>query len=175
LDSKRFAPADLLPVHRLSEHLRFGAVFAHEDASGTDKSQAKLPRIMVVEDDYLVASEIVGALADAGFDVVGTAGSAKEAMQIAAATRPVLAIMDVRLNGARDGIAAALELFEIHGIRSVFATAHQDAEARGRAKPANPLAWIPKPYSMATLIEVLRNALRDLQDEDDGGDMGQGR
>lgn len=156
---------DLQPVHRLSEpRFRPRPVFTLDDASsGSDKGTAELPKVLIVEDDYLVASEIEGALIEAGFDVVGVAESAEEAIEIAAAKRPALAVMDVRLNGSPDGIDAARELFETYGTRSVFATAHHDAEIRERAKPANPLGWIPKPYTMLSLIQIVRNAVRDLQ------------
>jgi CheY-like chemotaxis protein len=72
--------------------------------------------------------------------------------------------MDIRLSGKRDGIDAAIELFSLHGIRCVFATAHHTAETRQRAEPANPLAWVAKPYSMASLIAVVRKAINDLQE-----------
>ena len=73
--------------------------------------------------------------------------------------------MDVRLGGERDGIDAALELFGSHGIRCVFATAHYDPRTRARADPAAPLAWVPKPYTMAALIVAIRRALRELKNE----------
>jgi DNA-binding NarL/FixJ family response regulator len=160
----------LQPAHRLAQQ-RSGPSPGRTDTdlAGTEKGQAEAPRIMIVEDDYLVACEVGEALADAGFDVVGVARSAKEAMDVAAATLPVLVVMDIRIQGPRDGVDAALELFEAHGIRSVFATAHHDAEVRGRAGPAKPLGWIPKPYSMPSLIDVVRNALRILQDQETGG------
>ena len=160
----------LQPVHRLVEQRSgSGPSRTQKDLAGTEKGQAETPRIMIVEDDYLVATEVEEALAAAGFDVVGIARSAKEAMDMAAATLPVLVVMDIRIQGPRDGVDAALELFEAHGIRSVFATAHHDTEVRGRAGPAKPLGWIPKPYSMPSLIDVVGNALRVLHDEQDGG------
>ena len=118
---------------------------------------------MIVEDDFLIASEVEGALIEAGYEVVGIAASAEEAIELAAARRPLLAVMDIRLVGPRDGIDVALELFGTHGVRSIFATAHQTPETRQRAHPANPLGWVPKPYSMAALIEAVRQAIRDLR------------
>ena len=83
------------------------------------------------------------------------AASAEKALALAVAKPPALVIMDVRLRGRRDGIDAALELFSRHGIRVVFATAHDDGSVRRRARPASPLAWLPKPYSMASLVATL--------------------
>jgi two-component system, response regulator PdtaR len=145
---------------------RFGPrlVFARDDAFGASKA-AEPTRIMIVEDDYLIASEIEAALTQAGYEVAGIAASADEAIEIATARRPLLAVMDIRLVGPRDGIDVALELCGTHGVRCIFATAHQNPEARERAKPANPLAWIPKPYSMPSLIAAVRRAVRSLRGE----------
>jgi len=137
-------------------------LFARDDAVGVQRGPHAGARIMIVEDDYLVASEIESALADAGYEIVGVAASAAEALDIAAARHPILAVMDIRLVGPRDGIDVALELFGTHGIRCIFASAHQYPEARERARPAAPLGWVPKPYTMQSLLEVVRRAVSDL-------------
>jgi DNA-binding NarL/FixJ family response regulator len=124
-------------------------------------------RILIVEDDFLVASDMESGLKEAGIEVAGVASSAEEAVELAKAERPALAVMDIRLAGKRDGIDAALELFATLGIRSVFATAHHDESTRTRAQPARPLAWVPKPYAMATLVEAVRRALRETRGDKD--------
>jgi two-component system, response regulator PdtaR len=135
-----------------------GAVFSAAGASGA-ATETKKPRILIVEDDFLVSSAIEVALTQAGFEVAGIASSADEALELALSQKPDLAIMDIRLSGARDGVDAAMELFKTHGIRSVFATAHHDAEAKDRARPAQPLAWVPKPYTMTSLVAAVQQAL----------------
>src|SRR5712671_78232 len=67
-------------------------------------------RILIVEDDYFVATALEQDLTDAGFEVVGIAVTAEEALDLGNLHRPALAVMDIRLAGARDGIDAALEL-----------------------------------------------------------------
>jgi DNA-binding NarL/FixJ family response regulator len=134
---------------------------AGERAGGPSPAEAL--RILVVEDDYLAAADAEAGLNDAGFEVVGVARSAEEAIKIAAAERPALAIMDIRLNGSRDGIDAALALFRQFGIRSIFATAHHDAAMRTRAEPASPLGWLPKPYSMHSLVARVNSAAAELK------------
>ncbi len=140
-------------------------VYSRDETSGPAKAIAKTPRVLIVEDDYLVAMQMESALTEAGFDVAGLAGSADEALELVAAQPPVLVVMDVRLSGQRDGIDAALELFKKYGVRCVFATAHHTAEARARAEPAQPLAWVPKPYTMPALIDAVRSAFRDLTNQ----------
>ena len=120
------------------------------------------PRILVVEDDFVVSLEIEAALKEADFDVVGIAQSAEEAESIAGAERPDVIIMDIRLATARDGVDAALSIFKSTGIRSIFASAHADAQTKERAHAAHPLAWVAKPYSMTSLVGTIRQALEEL-------------
>ncbi|MGE4219260.1 MAG: response regulator [Alphaproteobacteria bacterium] len=112
-------------------------------------------RILVVEDDFIIASALECRLADAGFTVVGVAASGAEAMAIAECAAPDLAIMDVRLSGGRDGIETAIELASRLGVRSIFVTAHGDAATRARARRARPLGWLEKPYAPDTLIGLI--------------------
>ncbi|MBZ9967785.1 response regulator [Mesorhizobium sp. BR1-1-2] len=122
----------------------------------------KGPLILIVEDDYLIALDIEDGLTAAGFSLAGTASSADEAIRIALATKPVLALMDIRLLGQRDGIDAALELYREHGIRCIFTTAHSDREVRLRAEAARPLGWMQKPYSVEAVVEAIWNGLEEL-------------
>jgi CheY-like chemotaxis protein len=120
------------------------------------------PSILVVEDDYLIAMQAEATLVDAGFALAGIATSADEAIAMARTHRPVLALMDIRLAGRRDGVDAALDLFRGHGIRCIFATAHADREVSSRAEPARPFAWLQKPYSMASLIDAVNKAFEEI-------------
>src|SRR5262249_42871937 len=86
------------PVERCSPWLgRPRLVFARDDASALDQVPPVEARILVVEDDFLVAMEIEAALVDAGFDIVGVVASAEEAVDLAASERPALVVMDIRL------------------------------------------------------------------------------
>jgi DNA-binding NarL/FixJ family response regulator len=114
-------------------------------------------RILIVEDEFLIALELENRLLDAGYKVVGIAVTATEAVAMARAEQPDLAIMDIRLAGRTDGVEAAIELFGTFGVRSVFASAHADAETRKRAAPARPIGWVQKPYSAEALIRLIRD------------------
>ena len=102
------------------------------------------------------------ALIDAGFDVVGTAATAEEAISLAREGNPSLVVMDIRLAGERDGIDAAKQLFDELNIRCLFATAHDDARTRERARPFAPLGWLPKPYTAASLVALVAQAVASL-------------
>jgi DNA-binding NarL/FixJ family response regulator len=135
-------------------------VFARDESSGAAASSDALPRILIVEDDFLVSSDMEAGLTDAGFAVVGIATSAQEAIELAAAEEPHLVIMDIRLDGPSDGVEAALAIFKSQGIRSLFASAYHDPETRRRAEPCAPLGWIAKPYPMRALVAAVRDAVR---------------
>jgi DNA-binding NarL/FixJ family response regulator len=118
--------------------------------------------ILVVEDDFLIGMQTESALTDAGFHVIGIATTAQEAVALAREHKPALALMDIRLSGERDGIEVAEELFRELGVRCIFATAHDDQRTRARAEPFEPLGWLAKPYTMASLIALIRQAIAAL-------------
>jgi len=153
-------PASALPFWRP------GAVFARDESAGPWARRAAAERILLIEDDFLVASQIEAALIEAGFEIAGVASSADEAIELAASQRPLLCVVDSRLAGARDGIEAAVEIFKAQGIRCIFATAHADTEARMRATKAAPLGWLQKPFSMTSVVAAVRGAVDALQRRD---------
>jgi DNA-binding NarL/FixJ family response regulator len=119
-------------------------------------------RILLVEDEFLVGMEVEAGLKDAGFDVVGVAASAADALALATEERPLLVVMDVRLAGKDDGVDAALAIYHQLGIRSLFASAHVDAQVRARAAGAMPLGWLSKPYRVSLLVAAVERALAEL-------------
>lgn len=116
-------------------------------------------RILVVEDEPWIAMDLQRIILDAGYDAIGLAHDASEALHIAAETRPALVLMDIRLAGERDGIDAAMELLRRHGIRSIFVSGHLDGATRRRAEAAKPYAMIDKPIDPDGLIAAIKRAL----------------
>jgi DNA-binding NarL/FixJ family response regulator len=137
-------------------------VYSHDESLASDKAAGS--RILIIEDDYLVASQMEIALEDAGLEIAGVAQSADEALRLAAERKPRLAIMDIRLAGRKDGVYAAVELYKQYGIRCIFATAHSDEEVRRRGKEAHPIGWIQKPYSMRALVEAVRKGIAEIDE-----------
>jgi DNA-binding NarL/FixJ family response regulator len=158
--NKSIASAHPMPASTIPP--RYPSVALSRDDGLSAGSATASTRVMIVEDDFLVAIDMESALTDAGIAVVGVASSAEDALLLAEAERPALAVMDIRLAGKRDGIDAALDLFGGLGIRCIFATAHHDERTRARAQAAQPLAWVPKPYAMASLVEAVQRALLEI-------------
>ena len=133
--------------------------YARNDAAGSAKSLTVATRLLVVEDDYLLATEVESVLRDAGYDVGEIASSAEDALNAAASGPFTLVLMDIRLATRMDGIDCAIELFKRYALRCIFATAHYDVETRRRAEPAQPLGWLYKPYTTSSLVTAVRAAL----------------
>src|ERR1700752_2003506 len=72
--------------------------------TGTSEQKQGPARVLVVEDDFLIAMQTEVALTAAGFEVVGPATTAEEAVALAQEAKPTLAVMDIRLASTRDGI-----------------------------------------------------------------------
>jgi len=116
------------------------------------------PRILVVEDEYVLATFLCDELVLFGYEPVGPVATQRDAVRLAVEAHPDLVLMDIRL-AEGNGIAAAIEIRERTGIRCVFATTHDDKSTRARAKAAHPAGWVGKPYSGHDVAEALAAAL----------------
>jgi CheY-like chemotaxis protein len=132
------------------------------DLAKTDptRGQPTGDRVLIVEDNWLVAIEVEAALLDAGYHVVGIAVTSEEAVVFCETGRPDFVLMDIRLQGRTDGIQAAAEIRDRFGISSIFVSAHDDPATRIRAEPAKPLGWIVKPVSGSVLVDRIKTLWR---------------
>ena len=117
-------------------------------------------RVLIVEDDVPLSTVVEDTLTYEGYAVVGTARSAEEAISMAVAHGPDLVLMDIRLLGNSDGIAAAGQILERTGIRRLMATGQTDAKTKARAAMVQPLGWLPKPYGNEEMVQAVADALR---------------
>lgn len=115
--------------------------------------------ILIVEDERIVAMDIQQTLNDLGYDAAAVASSADEAMACAEARRPELVLMDIRINGPRDGIETAEALKQIFDVPVVFLTAHADESTLQRAKSTAPHGYLLKPIKAAELRSVVEVSL----------------
>jgi DNA-binding NtrC family response regulator len=120
---------------------------------------AKSARILVVEDEAVVALDVEDRLHRLGHQVVGTADSSASALALAAEVRPDLVLMDIALRDGADGIAVAERLRAELAVPVVFVTAFADAETLERAKRASPHGYIVKPFDERDLRATIEIAL----------------
>ena len=117
------------------------------------------PRILLVEDERLVAADIEECLKSLGYEVVGAAASGMEELRLAVRTEPDLVLLDIKLKGDMDGIDVASALYEYLTVPVVYLTAHADAEILERAKKTAPSGYILKPFDDRTLRSGIEIAL----------------
>ena len=116
-------------------------------------------RILVVEDERLVASDISRCLQQLGHEVIATAVSAVEALRQAVRKTPDLVLMDIKLRGGIDGVQAAEALYERIDIPIVYLTAFADSETVERAKHTFPSGYVLKPFDDRSLKIAVELAL----------------
>lgn len=120
---------------------------------------AAIPRILIVEDDEIIRSLIVTMLERKGYTVVGQFDSGEEAVVRSAELEPDLVLMDITLKGKMDGVTAARFIFHLFHLPIVFLTAHCDDTLLERAKGAQPLGYILKPFTDKDLSSNVSLAL----------------
>jgi PAS domain S-box-containing protein len=114
-------------------------------------------RILVVEDEAIVARDIVHQLERFGHHVVADTPRGEEAVEVAAKLLPDLVLMDIQLAGTMDGIDAAQVIRRNSGIPVVFLTAFATDNVLQRAKQASPFGYLIKPFDpqqLETAIEI---------------------
>jgi signal transduction histidine kinase len=116
-------------------------------------------RIMVVEDEGILAMDIQSKLESNGYQVPALATSGEEAVEQAAEVRPDLILMDIRLAGAMDGVEAAKLVRDRLNIPVVYLTANSDDATLQRAKMTGPFGYLLKPFSAKELYTTIEIAL----------------
>jgi two-component system, response regulator PdtaR len=120
----------------------------------------KRARILVVEDDALVAGYIRTVLDEAGYGVAGTAASGLEALALAARAKPMLALVDIRIAGPIDGIELACALRERFDVPAIFLSGMIDPAVAERAMTARPLGFLHKPFRPSQVFNAIERALK---------------
>jgi len=119
----------------------------------------KPAEILIVEDERVVAMALEDALTAMGHHICGIANSGSQALSLAASGPPDLVLMDIKIKGPMDGVDTAKRLKEIHHIPVVFLTAYSDQDIIARAKAAEPLGYILKPFKTSEVTAVMELAL----------------
>ncbi len=114
-------------------------------------------KILIVEDESIVAMSLRRHLERLGFIVTDIADNCEDALQMAADTPPDLIMMDIIIQGDRDGIETARALRAVQDVPIVFLTAHSDDSTLNRAKQTLPYGYLVKPFEereLKTTIEL---------------------
>jgi PAS domain S-box-containing protein len=125
-----------------------------ETASATQKN-----RILIVEDELIIARGIQKRLQSMGYDITDIVPSGEEAVQSATENPPDLILMDINLQGSMDGIQAAESIRSRLDLPVIYLTAYTDANSLERAKVTEPFGYIVKPFQDHTLQSAIEMAL----------------
>jgi CheY-like chemotaxis protein len=122
-----------------------------------------MARILIVEDERLIAIDLQRRLTRLGYTVVALAASGMEAIQKTLALQPDVVLMDIRLQGHMDGVEAAQQILASASTPIVFMTAYVDEETKQRVRAISPWGYLHKPFTAQqvqwTLAQVLGREL----------------
>ena len=118
-----------------------------------------MPKILVVEDEAVIAMDIEDRLERMGYEVVGNATNGEQAIKLAERHRPDLALMDIHIRGDRDGIEVAAIVAERFDIPCVFLTAYSDEATIQRAIRTQANGYLLKPFQDREMRATIELAL----------------
>ncbi len=134
-----------------------------QDVRSAAQSPGRKPRLLIVEDEAIVAMDMQQQLEDRGYDICGIADSARIAVDMARQLTPDLVLMDVVLKGPVDGVQAAAELGASHPTPVIFLTAFNDLATVKRAAVTGPYGYVTKPFQIFELRAAIEVALHKKQ------------
>jgi len=116
-------------------------------------------QVLIVDDEYLIVMGLTDQVEEMGLKVCGSASTAPDGVAMARLHRPALVLMDMRLDGPRDGVHAALEIYETIGSKVIFITGSQDPSTVVRIRTDHPSAILFKPVSDLQLRTAIDAAI----------------
>ncbi len=117
-------------------------------------------KILIVEDEMIIAESVSDMLEDLGYEVMGIAIRAKRALEMIQSNPPDLALFDIRLKGEEDGIWLAGQLKDLPAFPFIFLTSYGDKATIDQAVAASPYGYLLKPVEKQHLYGAIEVALR---------------
>ena len=118
-------------------------------------------KILIIEDEFILASELAETLESEGYEVVLTADNGQEALNFYQENEVDLVLCDININGDWDGIETVTKLIAVKQVPIIYLTAFTDKETLERAKATFPAAYIPKPYHITNLRMAIELAINN--------------
>jgi len=112
-------------------------------------------RILIVEDELIIAEDMSNMLSNMGYHITGIAMDFEEALQLIDEQRPDLILLDVNLGGKKDGIHLAEVIHGTYHIPFIFTTSYSDTATLERAKKTNPVNYLVKPFKQEQLFTAI--------------------
>ncbi len=117
-------------------------------------------KIMIVEDEFIIALDIKDIVKGFGYNVVAVATSGNDAVEKANLNKPELVLMDIMLKGKIDGVEAADIIRQKFDIPIIFVSSFSDEESIDRASKVSDYGYLVKPFDKDQLKDVIESALK---------------
>lgn len=114
-------------------------------------------QVLIIEDELLIAEDMRLQLEELGYEVVGVAPEYNEAISLLTENKPDIALIDIIIEGEKDGIEVATEIKRLNDIPIIFITSHADKHTVERVKVLKPDGYLVKPFNskdLYTAIEI---------------------
>ncbi len=115
-------------------------------------------KIIIVEDEFITALDLKETLIELGHEVLGTATNHSDAIYLAKTTDAELALLDISINGPKDGVSLAKDLQDEYQLGIVFVTAFVDSSTLSRVKALKPDGYLVKPFSKDSIKAAIELA-----------------
>ena len=122
-------------------------------------------KVLIVEDEFIEATDLKRRLEKLGYSVVGMVGNGKDAIKKSEELYPDLILMDIMLKGKMNGIEAAKKITENHDIPVIYLTAYFDGKTLEKAKKTAPYGYVIKPYEDMGLRSAIEMAVYNHHNE----------
>jgi CheY-like chemotaxis protein len=120
-------------------------------------------QVLVVDDEFLIVKLLCIYVEDMGLEVCATAGTAEDAVRLAQEHRPGVVLMDMRLQGQKDGVDAALEIHDTVGSKVIFITGSSEPATLARIQLDHPAAVLTKPVTERQVRAAIEEAMGAVQ------------
>ena len=125
-------------------------------------------RILIVEDDMIIAANLSLQLSQLSYEITGIESRGEEAILHAQVNPPDIILMDINLRGALDGIETARKIRDYQDIPIIYLTANNDEATFNRAKDTCPRAFISKPFNRLDLQRTIALVAEQIRSDSDG-------
>ena len=132
------------------------------------RNKNNVKKIMIVEDELLVAHEIESALLKDKYEICSIAVTGEESLKAAEEMKPDLVLMDILLSSDMTGVEAACEMYKRHGTPIIFLTAYADEKTLEDAFMAHPYGYLVKPVREKDIRTAVKMAFHMIQREKNG-------
>lgn len=123
-------------------------------------------KILIVEDEMIIAAKISMQLTGLGYEVTGILPKGEDALAHIAGNKPDIILLDIHLKGKMDGIETAGQIPQKYNIAVIYLTANSDDASFNRAKSTRPAAFIAKPYKQLDLQRAIELAITRMAEQE---------